>query len=142
MTQRTSTGRFVKGVSGNPAGPKAGKALVRKLLDPKAPELIKVVLAQALAGDMAALKMCLDRIDPPARQQIEPVEIPGFAQAQTLVEKAQKVIEAVGSGLVSPDTGAAVIGVIASAVAIKQDDQLAAELEALKAAVEKLRNEN
>ena len=142
MTARTKTGQFKPGQSGNPAGRPTARATVRALLDPKAPNLIKKAMEQALAGDMVAMRMCMDRIDPPARQQIDPVEIPGFAEAATHVEKAQKVVDAVGTGAISPDAGAAVISVIAGAVAIKQDDQLAAEIEALKAAVEKLQHEN
>lgn len=142
MAQRTNAGQFKPGRSGNPAGRPSGRATVRSLLDPKAPDLIRKAIEQAMAGDMVAMRMCLDRFDPPARQQIDPVEIPGFAEAATHVEKAQKVVDAVGTGAISPDTGAAVISVIAGAAAIKQDDQLVAEIEALKAAVKDLKHEN
>jgi hypothetical protein len=142
VSQRTNTGQFKPGQSGNPAGRVSGRTTVRTLLDPKAPHLVRKAIALALAGDTVALRLCLDRIDPPSRQQIEPLEIPGFTKAKSLVEKAQTAVDAVGAGLISPDAGAAVISVIAGAVAIKQDDQLAAEIEALKAAVEKMQSEN
>jgi len=60
---------FEKGQSGNPSGrPKGSKdnrTELRELLMPHAPELIEKLVAQALEGDMAAMKLCIDRLISP-----------------------------------------------------------------------------
>lgn len=62
---------FQRGKSGNPAGrPKGSKdkrTELRALLEPHAPALVQKAVEQALDGDTAALKLCLDRLIPPVR---------------------------------------------------------------------------
>jgi hypothetical protein len=56
-----------KGQSGNPIGRKAGTGRIeeyRGLLDPHIPELLTVLVAKAKEGDMAALRLVLDRLYP------------------------------------------------------------------------------
>ena len=62
---------FKPGQSGNPAGRPKGspdkRSELRALLDPHAPELVKKAVEKALEGDMAALRLCLDRCIPAYR---------------------------------------------------------------------------
>jgi hypothetical protein len=63
-------GRFPKGRSGNPAGKLKGTRhrttlAAEALLDGEAEALTRKVIEMALAGDSAALRLCLDRILPP-----------------------------------------------------------------------------
>jgi hypothetical protein len=80
---------FKKGQSGNPLGrPPNYNGIVkcRKLLQTHAKELIEQAVKMALAGDMAALKLCLDRLIPPyAAEPVEvklPAQEPAAGQAQ------------------------------------------------------------
>lgn len=133
---------FKPGQSGNPKGRPSGLATVRKLLDPNREELVAKVLEMAKGGNEAALRIIFDRIAPLPRAQFEPMAIPGFIAAKTMVEKAQTVVDAMGAGSITADAAALFLSAMASAVAIKQDDQLAAEIETLRAAVERLQHEN
>jgi len=69
-----NNGRFVKVVSGNPAGRKLGSvnkytALARELLGSRANEIVDVIIEKALEGDVHCLKMCIDRIIPTRRSE-------------------------------------------------------------------------
>ena len=59
---------FKPGESGNPSGRPAGlkdkRATYREQLEASAPELIDKIVVLALKGDLAALKICIDRILP------------------------------------------------------------------------------
>ena len=72
--RRDRRGRFVKGGSGNPAGRPPGimnqatrDAAV--LLSGEAGALTRKAIEMALAGDIAALRLCVDRIIAPQRDQ-------------------------------------------------------------------------
>ncbi|MES2728985.1 MAG: DUF5681 domain-containing protein [Pseudomonadota bacterium] len=62
---------FIAGRSGNPNGRPKGagdkRTEMRSLLEPHAPALIEKAVQMALAGDVTALKLCLDRIIPVMR---------------------------------------------------------------------------
>jgi hypothetical protein len=72
--RRDGRGRYVKGVSGNPAGKPAGimneaTRIAAALLTARAPELMIAAIDRALAGRDAPLRYCLDRIIAPQRDQ-------------------------------------------------------------------------
>lgn len=129
--------KFKKGQSGNPAGrPKGalGKATKWRLaLEPHGDELFKTAVAHALSGDMAALKLCLERISPPIKANSLPVE---FAlQGSSLSEKAESVLKAIADGVIDVDSGRKLIGAISDLGRIIEVDSILERLEALEAGV-------
>lgn len=67
---------FQSGQSGNPNGRPKGivdkRVKLRQLLEPHAERLIEKVVELALAGDISALKICIDRLIPRLKDDGEP----------------------------------------------------------------------
>jgi hypothetical protein len=108
------TTKFTPGQSGNPNGRPKDKTpafLLRKSIANDMPDIIKVLIAKAKGGDVAAAKVLLDRICPPLKTQALPVNIPSEG---TLADQGNAVIKETLSGHVPPDIGAALISALAA----------------------------
>ncbi len=128
--------RFQKGKSGNASGRPRGSlnkatALLREL-EGDLPALIETLKTSALAGDLPALKMLLDRLLPVRRSSHEPVELPQMAEAETLTAKAEAVLTAVADGDLPPDIGALLVNAIGTAARVEEMTELKERLEALE----------
>ena len=109
--------RFQQGMSGNPRGKAPGtrnKAtlLVIKLMESGAKEITEAVIAAARNGDMAAARMILDRLAPPARERPIEIPLPDTSTAQGVADAQRAVLDAVASGEIMPGEAATLAGVI------------------------------
>ena len=95
---------FAKGVSGNPFGRPAG-ILNRATMAAQA--LLDGEAELALEGNMAALKLCLERVVPPRRERLLGVALPAVKGAEDLPKLTAALLSAVGSGkLTAGEAGA------------------------------------
>lgn len=128
---------FRKGQSGNPKGrPKGRKTTaqaLRERITERAGEVLDTVVEAALAGDLQAARLVLERIVPPLRAQSQPVELLGLAHCQTLTERATAILAAVGAGELAADTGAQLLGALGTVAKIRETDELEARIRALEA---------
>jgi hypothetical protein len=128
-------GRFTKGRSGNPTGRPPGiedkRVALRSLLDPHAPKLIQKVVAKALKGDMAALRICMDRLVAPLRAKDTPVRLETFHG--TLADRGRSVLDTLGRGDISPDEAGAIMQAVSAHARIVEVADLAARIAALEA---------
>jgi hypothetical protein len=126
-----------KGVSGNPSGRPDGalsrKCLhVRQLLDADAEAVIAKLIELALAGDVAAIKIVMDRISPVPRDRPIAVALPTISNAQDAMDALGAIVSAVGAGHVSPLEGETLSRLLRSYVeldALRTLEQRVAELE-------------
>jgi hypothetical protein len=117
---------FEKGISGNPVGRPGGikdrRVKFRELLEPHAPQLVEKVVQLALEGDTTALRLCLERVCPPIKAQSEPVKLGKLTG--TLAERGQKIIAAMGKGIVAPSEASAALQALATQARIQEIDEL------------------
>jgi len=106
-TARRGRGRpFQKGQSGNPAGRPRGSVnrstrAAELLLDGEAEALSRKAIELALAGDAAALRLCLDRTVAPRRERAVEVALPPIDSAADLLAAIKAIAGAVTGGTVS-----------------------------------------
>ena len=98
---------FEKGQSGNPSGRPPGarnKAtmIAESLLQGETETITRLAIERAKAGDMAALRMCLDRVAPPLRHRAVVFELPPLASAADAVTAMAAITAAVAEGELTP----------------------------------------
>ena len=97
---------FTKGTSGNLAGRPKGQtagAMIRLAITQRSGEIISAVIDAAVAGDMLAAKMLLDRIVPPLKPITEPVLFE-MAQNDTVDTVGQALVDSMSRAEISPDS--------------------------------------
>lgn len=127
---------FMPGVSGNPAGrpkgSKAKKTLVAQEFEKEGSKIARVVIDKALAGDITAANIVLQRIAPPLKVRAEKIEFELDATAP-LTHQAGQVLTAIAAGDIDPDTGQVLISCISSFAGLRQVDELDERIRALEA---------
>ncbi len=98
---------FAKGDSGNPAGRPPGSRnratlLAEQLLDGGAAALAQKALEMALAGDVVAMRLCLDRILAPRRERPVRLALPALSDAGDLGGAMAAVTAAAAHGAITP----------------------------------------
>ena len=114
---RDRRGRFLKGASGNPLGRPPGimnqatrDAAV--LLGGEAGALTRKAIELALAGDIAALRLCIDRIIAPQREQPVAFAMPPIGTAGDLAAAATALTVAAAAGAMTPGDAASLAQVL------------------------------
>ncbi|APG08156.1 hypothetical protein BKD09_07435 [Bradyrhizobium japonicum] len=106
-TRQKQAGGFKKGVSGNPHGRPAGSRnkatlAVETLLDGQAEALTQKAVEMALAGDVVALRLCLDRIYPVRKDRPVAFQLPPITSARDAADIMAAVAQAVAVGHITP----------------------------------------
>jgi hypothetical protein len=110
---RNTDGTFGPGNPGKPKGTrhKATQAALA-LLDGEAEALTRKAVEMALAGDGAALRLCLDRIAPPRRDAPVTFALPPMQSAADAAQAAGAVLDAVADGDLTPIEAAQIMGLV------------------------------
>ena len=108
---------FQKGQSGNPAGrprESRNKTSIRmqEMLEEKAEALVNKVVELAMGGNIAALRLCLDRLVPARKSEPLSCEMPPLARAADAVAAIGGIASAAVAGDVTADEAAKLAKVI------------------------------
>ena len=103
-------GRYKKGESGNLGGRPTGSRnrstlAILALMEGESEAITRVAIAAALAGDMQAIKLVLDRLIPAAKERPITLALPDTSTAEGVSHAQQAILQAVASGEIAPGVG-------------------------------------
>ncbi|WP_179217009.1 DUF5681 domain-containing protein [Humidesulfovibrio mexicanus] len=108
---------FPKGTSGNPKGkPKGARnkasMAVQELLDGEGTEIIRKVIEMAKEGDVACLKLCLERLCPTRKDSPLRVTLPPLKNHEDIHKASKAILLQVAKGEITPGEGQAMLNLI------------------------------
>ncbi len=115
MSAREVDGRLAPGHGLKSPGRPRGKTeaeQIREMLSPAKPEIVAKLIELAKQGDPQSMKLYFERVSPPLKQDAERVDIPGFRDAPTLQAKAEAVMSAAATGLISAEAAEKLLRVL------------------------------
>jgi hypothetical protein len=135
---RATRGRpFERGRSGNPRGRPKGhrnKATmaIEELLDGEPEALARKVIEKGLEGDMAALRLCLDRLLPPRRERPLAFDLPRIESVKDAQAASSAILAACAAGDLSPGEATEVMELVSAYVRMLETTELEARVVALE----------
>jgi hypothetical protein len=135
--RKQAHGRFHKGKSGNPKGRPTGTKnkitlMAELLLKAEVKEICFKVAEEAKQGNMQAIKIVLDRLLPPRKDNPIHLELPKIEKNEDLLKAICCITQAVGNGDISPSEGEAlarIVDIHAKAVELAEFEKRLAALE-------------
>ena len=85
---------------------------VQELFDTEAETIGRKAIELALAGDMTAIRLVLERILPPRRDMPINIELPDIAKIEDTTSVMTNIISAVASGEITPSEGEAISSLV------------------------------
>jgi hypothetical protein len=133
MNGRSADGTFTTGNAGRPKGARNRTTMaVLELLEGQAEALTQRAVELALSGDTTALRLCLERVAPPRKDNPVQFKLPQMKTARDAAQAAGAVLEAVSEGDLTPGEGAQVMGLVDSYRRTLEVTELEARVAALE----------
>lgn len=132
-------GKFKPGQSGNPAGKPKGTLnkttqAVMVLLEGEAQALTRKAIDLAKEGDIAALRLCLERLAPAPKSSAQCINV-DLPDTENLTEIAQAILDAAAKGEIPPDIASQLITAVAGVAKVNEMENMHKRLEALEKAI-------
>ncbi len=114
--RKTRAGQFPKGSSGNPAGRPPGSRnrstlLMEELLEGEGEQLVRKAIELDTAGDILALRLCLERLLPPRKDRTIQLNLPLIATLPQISSAMSTVVQAIGEGIITPTEGESLVNI-------------------------------
>ena len=102
------------------------------LLDGEGEALTRKAVELAKGGDMAALRLCMERIVPPARERPLTIKIPDTSTAAGINEAADAILQYVAKGVLMPAEGTILANIVERRRVALETQQLDERITALE----------
>lgn len=104
---------FAPGNAGRPRGARHKTSLaIEALLEGQHKALTQKAISMALAGDITALRLCLERLAPAKRDAPIRITLPQLSSAGDAVAASSSIIAAVSAGELTPSEGGALMTIL------------------------------
>jgi hypothetical protein len=116
--KKTKDGRWAKGTSGNRSGRppgsrnKATQAL-QEMLEGEAEQITRKAIELAKAGDLLAIRLCMERLLPPRKDRPVQIDLPPIETLGQVSAAMATVSRAIGEGQITPGEGETLINILA-----------------------------
>jgi len=118
---------------GRPRGSRNRATLVlQEMLGQHAEALVKKCVVMALQGDTTALRLCMERLLPPAKHSPVQFKLPPIATAAQLAHAHATILEALSRGQVTPAEAETINNLLETRRRVMETQQLEARLDALE----------
>src|SRR6185436_17733002 len=129
--------KFKPGRSGNPSGrPKGSRhkttLAIEKLLEGEGEEITRKAIEKAKEGDMAAIRICLDRLAPPRKDRHIEFALPKMERASDAANASTAIVEAASSGELTPSEAGELMKIVENYARTLQVSDFEARLERLE----------
>ena len=108
---RNEKGQFAKGHVHNPKGRTPGSRnkateAALALMEGQLGQITQTLIDAALGGDLAAIRLVLERLVPPCKEKVLPqIHLPAVTDAQSLPKLTAAILGAVADGRITPGEG-------------------------------------
>jgi hypothetical protein len=100
---------------GRPKGSRnQSKSAGQGLFDEYGEHLIRKTIALGMAGDINALRICLERVSPPRRDNCVQMNLPAIRNTQDLDKAAETVSQGIRRGKITPAEGGKLMNIFES----------------------------
>lgn len=139
----SNSSKFTKGKSGNPKGrPKGARnkatLAAEALIDGDAGAITKKAIELAKAGDLTAIRLCIERILPPRKCRPLKIKLPLIEKPADILRAVNAILVAVSSGQITTDEADALLRTVEAARKAMETEELHGELDSLKDRLELL----
>ena len=139
-TEKKQDSKFKPGQSGNPNGRPQGSRnkatlAMESLMEADAEAITRKCIERAKEGDMAAIRLCMDRLYPPRKDSPVSFELPPMETAADAMQVMGAILMALASGEITPSEAQAVAGIVETfrrTIETSEMEARIAELEARK----------
>jgi len=112
-TGKSTDGKFAAGNPGKPKGARHRATIAAlELLDGEAEALTRKAVELALAGDVQALRMCLERLVPPRKDAPVSFSLPEMKNASDALTAINHIVQAVANGELTPGEATSMAGLV------------------------------
>ena len=130
-------GKFAKGKSGNPKGRPKGSLnkvtlAVANLIESDAEAITKKAIEMAKAGDLTAIRICIERILPPRKVAPMQFPMPQIEKPEDVLPAVNAIISAVSMDKITVDQADALLRTIETARKSIETEELHRELNELQ----------
>ncbi len=137
QAKKPKDGKFATGESGNPAGrPKGSKnkttLAAEALLDGEAEEITRRCIDMAKSGDMAAIRICMDRLIPPRKHRPITLALPAIERPEDILKAVDAITQATTKGEIALDEANSLLGLVEAARRALETEAMHRELDDLK----------